>query len=173
MRSVSSSFFSGEEYHFVQVMDSYSQKSQELFHKGYNCAQSVFASFATPVGMTEELALRLSSPFGAGLGRMRGVCGAFAGVTLLNGYLHGNITPDSDAKEKIYERVQRMAEEFKARFGSLECRDLLGLATDKKESARPAERTAAYYAARPCEECVRFCTEMGVRLLEESEASRA
>lgn len=50
------------------------------FLKGYNCSQSVVAAFAPQLGLTEETALRLSAGFGAGIGRMREVCGAFCGV---------------------------------------------------------------------------------------------
>ena len=50
------------------------------FLKGYNCSQSVVAAFAPQLGLTEEMALRLSAGFGAGIGRMREVCGAFCGV---------------------------------------------------------------------------------------------
>lgn len=46
------------------------------FLKGYNCSQSVVAALAPQLGLSEELALRLSSGFGAGIGRMREVCGA-------------------------------------------------------------------------------------------------
>lgn len=49
------------------------------FLQGYNCSQSVVAAFAPQLGLTEEMALRLSAGFGAGIGRMREVCGAFCG----------------------------------------------------------------------------------------------
>ena len=41
-------------------------KAEELFRRGYNCSQSVFAAFADIAGMTEEEAAKLASPFGAG-----------------------------------------------------------------------------------------------------------
>ena len=54
------------------------------FLKGYNCSQSVVAAFAPQLGLTEEMALRLSAGFGAGIGRMREVCGAFCGVVTVS-----------------------------------------------------------------------------------------
>ena len=43
------------------------------FLKGYNCSQSVVAAFAPQLGLSEEMALRMSAGFGAGIGRMREV----------------------------------------------------------------------------------------------------
>ena len=48
-------------------------RALDYFHQGYNCSQSVFTAFADVCGLTEETALRLSSPLGAGIGRMREV----------------------------------------------------------------------------------------------------
>ncbi len=45
------------------------------FLKGYNCSQSVVAAFAPQLGLTEEMALRLSAGFGAGMAG----CGRCAG----------------------------------------------------------------------------------------------
>ena len=45
--------------------------AERLFKEGYNCSQSVFAAFSDLYGIDEELALKLSSSFGGGLGRMR------------------------------------------------------------------------------------------------------
>ena len=59
------------------------EKAIDYFHQGYNCAQSVFAAFAEELGLSEAAALRLPSAFGAGLGRMRGTCGAFSGLALI------------------------------------------------------------------------------------------
>ena len=52
------------------------EKAKELFLKGFNCCQAVFAAFADKYGISEELALRLSGAFGAGFGGLREVCGA-------------------------------------------------------------------------------------------------
>lgn len=127
------------------------------FHKGYNCAQSVFAAFAKQVGLDEASALRLSSGFGAGVGRMRGMCGAFSGLTMAAGYCEGNLTGKADEKEQIFALVRRLAQLFKEEFGSLECRRLLNQDERLQEGSRPSERTAEYYASRPCERCVAFC----------------
>ena len=97
----------------------------DYFHQGYNCSQSVFAAFADVCGLTEETALKLSSPLGAGIGRMREVCGAFCGLSMLAGSLYGNSSPETGEKEKIFSLVQSLAASFKQEFGTLYCLSLI------------------------------------------------
>jgi len=42
------------------------EKSQEYFKNGFNCSQAVFTTFATELGLSEELALKVSTQFGGG-----------------------------------------------------------------------------------------------------------
>ena len=62
--------------------------------------------------------------------------------------------------------VQSLAASFKQEFGTLYCRELLGLSPESlaAETARPGERTAAYYASRPCERCIAFCARCAAEL---------
>ena len=133
------------------------EKALHYFHQGFNCAQSVFAAFADQVGLSEEAALRFSSAFGAGLGRMRGTCGAFSGLCMVAGFCKGNLSGNPEEKEIIFSLTRELAEEFKKEFGTLTCRELLHLDEDMEATARPNDRTSAYYASRPCERCVAFC----------------
>ena len=81
-------------------------KAMELFLDGYNCAQSVFTAFCDLHGMEEKEALRLSSSFGGGMGRMREVCGALSGIFMAAGLLYGYDSPDDkDAKTEHYRRI--------------------------------------------------------------------
>lgn len=144
-----------------------SDKALNYFHRGFNCAQSVFTAFADQVGMNEEAALRLSSAFGAGLGRMRGTCGAFSGLCMVAGFCKGNLTGTPDDKEIIFSLTRELADTFRQEFGTLSCRELLHLDEKMESSARPNERTPDYYAARPCERCVAFCAELAQKLVNE------
>jgi C_GCAxxG_C_C family probable redox protein len=120
------------------------------------------------IGMSETAALRFSSAFGAGLGRMRGTCGAFSGLCMVAGFCKGNLTGNPEDKEIIFSLTRELAEVFKKEFGSLNCRDLLHLDTEMEKSARPSERTSDYYAARPCERCVAFCASLAQKLIDDS-----
>lgn len=133
------------------------EKALHYFHQGFNCAQSVFAAFADQVGLSEEAALRFSSAFGAGLGRMRGTCGAFSGLCMVAGFCKGNLSGNPEEKEIIFSLTRELAEDFKKEFGTLTCRELLHLDEEMETTARPNDRTSAYYASRPCERCVAFC----------------
>lgn len=144
------------------------EKALHYFHQGFNCAQSVFAAMADQVGMSETAALRFSSAFGAGLGRMRGTCGAFSGLCMVAGFCKGNLTGNPDDKEVIFSLTRELAEAFKKEFGSLTCRELLHLDTEMENSARPSERTSSYYEARPCERCVAFCASLAQKLLDDA-----
>lgn len=140
------------------------EEALKLFHQGCNCSQSVFAAFAAECGLERGKALALSAPFGAGLGRMREVCGAFSGLAMVCG-----AGTDIDGRGEVYELIQQLAGEFKKEFQSLYCRDLLGLAEGIIESPVPSERTEAYYKERPCERCIEFCAGLAERVLKERE----
>ena len=87
------------------------------FLQGYNCSQSVVAAFAPQLGLTEEMALRLSAGFGAGIGRMREVCGAFCGVVTVLSMVYADPTDPKD-KSRMYALVQQAAEQYRTRNGA-------------------------------------------------------
>ena len=64
-------------------------RAEELFRMGYNCSQSVYAAFAEELGISTEDAARKASPFGAGFGKLREVCGAVTGMVMVIGDLMG------------------------------------------------------------------------------------
>ena len=130
-----------------------SEKAQALFKQGFNCTQSVILAFADVLeasGIADEKLLKIiGSGFGGGMGRLREVCGAFSGCTMMAGF----ISPaDMEARKANYAIVQEFAEKFKAaNGGSIVCRELLGLdKSAKREAPMPSERTAEYYKKRPC-----------------------
>ena len=131
------------------------------FLKGYNCSQSVVAAFASQLGLTEETALRLSAGFGAGIGRMREVCGAFCGVVTVLSMVYADPTDPKD-KSRMYALVQEAAEQYRSRNGgSIICRELLAKAGAAPAGGTAAEdRTADYYKKRPCPELCRLCADL-------------
>lgn len=131
------------------------------FLKGYNCSQSVVAAFAPQLGLTEEMALRLSAGFGAGIGRMREVCGAFYGVVTVLSMVYADPADPKD-KSRMYALVQEAAEQYRSRNGgSIICRELLAKAGAAPAGGTAAEdRTADYYKKRPCPELCRICADL-------------
>lgn len=147
------------------------EKALAYFKRGYNCSQAVFMAFAEDYGFEEEMALRISASFGAGMGRMREVCGTVSGMSLVAGMETGCVDGSLEGKKKNYEMVQKLAGIFRERNGTIICRELLGLGqnkstgnrdnygltneTDAREhlvftDATPEERTEQYYKKRPC-----------------------
>lgn len=130
------------------------EQAVSTFEEGYTCAQAVFATYADLFGMDRETALKLASPMGGGIGRMREVCGVVSAMALLAGLKDGNTDPaNEEGKEKIYLLTRQMAEKFKEKHGTIICRELLGIQGMEK-SARPSERTKTYYSERPCSRLV-------------------
>ena len=135
-------------------------RAEELFRQGYNCGQSVFAAFADVLGLTVEEAAKIASPFGAGFGKLREVCGAVSGMTLVTGYLKGYSDPaDYESKKEVYALIRKMCAEFEERQGSIICRELLGLKKGE-DTAEPAVRTEEYYRSRPCIGACRTAAEI-------------
>jgi len=131
-----------------------SERAMQLFSQGYNCAQSVVAAWADHYGLTPDIALRISSSFGGGIGRMRLTCGAACGMFILAGLETGTTDPtDRDAKAANYKAVQQLAADFRQAMGSITCGELLGLSSPEG-TPMPQERTPEYYRKRPCRDIV-------------------
>uniref|UniRef100_UPI004025FDE1 C-GCAxxG-C-C family protein n=1 Tax=Candidatus Scatousia sp. TaxID=3085663 RepID=UPI004025FDE1 len=149
-------------------MNSYSQKAMNLFKEGYNCAQSVFLAFAEDLGFDKETALKLSSSFGGGMGRMREVCGAVSAIFMIAGLKYGYTSPtDKTAKTEHYERIQELAKKFKDKHETIICRELLGV--DADDNPIPSDRTPEYYASRPCERLIGDAAEIISEYIKSSE----
>lgn len=135
-------------------------RAEALFRQGYNCSQAVFGAFADVLGMSIEDATRLASPFGAGFGKLREVCGAVSGMTMIAGQLKGYSDPtDKDGKIALYNMIQKMCAEFESREGSIICRTLLNLQPGE-DLPEPAVRTEDYYRTRPCIGACRAAAEI-------------
>ncbi len=141
-------------------MESRVEKAVQTFESGFGCAQSVFSTYADLFGMDRETALKLASPMGGGIGRMREVCGAVSAMALLAGLKDGNTDPENEeGKERIYAIVREMSDRFKEKNGTIICRELLGI-LEREQSARPEKRTKEYYASRPCSRLVASAAEI-------------
>lgn len=141
--------------------------AEVLFCSGCNCAQAVLTAFCDVTGLDKNTSMKLASSFGAGMGKMREVCGALTGAFAVAGLLWGYTdTEDDKAKAKHYELVRRIADEFKAQHQTIICRDLLrGL--KNINTSDPAKRTEEYYAVRPCVRFVSTAAEILDKLISE------
>lgn len=135
--------------------------AKQNFMNGYNCSQAVLLAFCEDFGLEKETALKISEPFGGGMGRMREVCGTVTGMFMVIGLAMGNDnSKDNTTKKNVYKSVQELAEKFKEDNGSIICRELLGFQKNNKESYVPSERTTEYYKKRPCPELCKYAADI-------------
>jgi len=136
------------------------EKAMQSFLDGYNCSQCMILAFEDLITIDLETALKIASPFGGGMGRLREVCGSVSGMFMVLGYIRGYSEPeDYEGKKVLYEHIQELARRYEEANGSIICRDLLGL-TEKKQDATPEKRTDEYYKKRPCTEKIGSAAEI-------------
>ncbi|MBQ6780527.1 MAG: C_GCAxxG_C_C family protein [Treponema sp.] len=141
------------------------QQARQNFLDGYACAPAVAAVFAEELGYDRDMILRISQPFGAGICRMREVCGTVSGMMTALGMAMGSADGTKESKDRIYAEGQKLAARFRERNGSIICRELLGLVPmgQSEQALRAGKsvlhtadspvseaRTPEYYKKRPC-----------------------
>lgn len=149
-----------------QLIKERAEKAKGYFQDGYNCSQSVFMAYADLFDIDVELASKLASSFGGGMGRLREVCGTCTGMFMVASLAIPADNKDTETKKTNYALVQQLADDFRKENGSIICRELLGL-DHKKDKPTPSARTQEYYKKRPCGELVYLAAEiLGKRLME-------
>ena len=108
-------------------------------------------AFEDVVGLDRESLLKITLPFGGGMGRLRLTCGAVSGMVMALGLITGTSEINGQAKSAQYAAVQELVKRFTVQNGSIICGELLtgkGVQTDTAPNAEP--RTQGYYKKRPC-----------------------
>lgn len=143
------------------------QQAVQNFESGFNCAQSVFLAYSDVFGLNMDMARKMSVSFGGGVGRMREICGTVSSMAMLAGFKYPVLeTNDQEARTRNYEIVQKMAELFKEKHGTLICRNLLGPEAGQSTAPTPEIRTKEYYAKRPCGRFVEDAARIAGRMLK-------
>ena len=86
---------------------------REKFIKGYDCSQVVLSYFAERLGITEEMANKVSACFGGGM--MHGdTCGAFTGAIMAVGlkYGHWDVNTLLRQKEEMMNKYAEFSKEL-------------------------------------------------------------
>lgn len=129
------------------------------FAQGASCSQAVLAAFSEELGLPRALAFKVAAGFGGGMGRLGQTCGAVTGAILVLGLRHGATEPaDLAIKERTYGQVRELVARFRARHGSVLCRELLGLDISTEAGWHQA-RQQQLFATR-CSEFVRTAVEI-------------
>ncbi|MBE0532878.1 MAG: C_GCAxxG_C_C family protein [Rhodospirillales bacterium] len=105
------------------------ERAVELFGPDKcNCSQAMAVAFASAVGLEETAAMNAGRGFGAGIAAHGLTCGAVTGAVMTLGIRAAKLTKnEKDAKTKAYEMAHRFTERFKARHGTLGCKELIGV----------------------------------------------
>jgi C_GCAxxG_C_C family probable redox protein len=97
------------------------------FCDGLSCSQAVLVTFGAERGLDAELALKLATGFGGGMGRQGHTCGAVTGAIMALGLDLGSVSAgDEQSKEDTYRAVKEFMARFEEECGSSVCKDLLG-----------------------------------------------
>lgn len=139
-------------------------RASALFAEGFSCSQAVFLAFAEELGLDRETALKLSQALGGGMGHLGQACGAVSGAFLAISLKHGRSRADDmAARDRTYERMKRLADLFRERYGSISCPGLLGLDLGTPEGL--AEAKAKGLFASRCAEYVRTAAELAEAII--------
>jgi len=112
--------------------------------------------------LSRQTALKVSQAFGGGMGQMGETCGAVTGAFMVIGLKYGRTRADDDeAKRKTYALVKEFSEKFKARNGTIICRELLGCDLSTSEGQRIAKSEGLFSTV-----CPRFVQD-AAEILEE------
>jgi C_GCAxxG_C_C family probable redox protein len=74
--------------------------ANELFNRGYNCAQALLATFGVDLGLNRDMELKIASPFGGGISHMGETCGAVTGALMIIGLKYGMTEPNFEKKNE-------------------------------------------------------------------------
>jgi len=107
-------------------------RSKELFDSGFFCAESVLLAIAESKGIESDLIPRIATGLCSGISRTCGMCGAVSGGILAIGMLTGRSSP-RDPTRKSFSRVKKFRKMFEKRFGTTNCRELIGCDLDTEE----------------------------------------
>ena len=130
-------------------MSSKIETAVERFNNGFNCSQAVLSSYSELFGLDCDMAFKVATGFGGGM-RMAGTCGAVTGAFMVLGLKYGNSTAqDQQAKEKTSQSIIEFTSRFKARNGSVVCRELLGCDISTPEGMKEAQTKGLFSSVCP------------------------
>lgn len=120
--------------------------------KGYNCAQAVACTYCDLAGMDERTMFKVTEAMGLGGGCMEGTCGALSGACALAGLKSSTgCLEKPNSKATSYKLSREIMTRFKAKNGSVICKELKGVDTGR--------------VLRSCPDCIRDAAELVEELL--------
>jgi C_GCAxxG_C_C family probable redox protein len=144
-------------------------RSRQLFESGFYCAESVLLAVAESQGIKSDLIPKIATGFCGGIARTSGLCGAVTGAIMAINLSTGRTSPEQSVKDS-YLAVQKLLKTFEAKYGSTNCRQLLGcdLATPEGQ-----QRFKENHLAEKCKVFTAEAARMAVLTLAEERKTAA
>jgi C_GCAxxG_C_C family probable redox protein len=120
----------------------------EQFTNGLNCSQSVLSSFAENTAFSRIDLERIAAAFDGGIGEGE-TCGAVTGALMVLGLKYGHTHSTIGNKEVINQASTEFKEKFIKHFGSLNCKDLLGVNISQEDGHRTALESGVFETKCP------------------------
>ena len=107
---------------------------KNFIDKNYNCCQAIVCAYSEELGLSEDIAFKLTEGFGSGMGGLKDTCGAVTGMFLIVSFLNsvGDKAFPLKSKQDTYNKFQELASLFKEKCGSIYCRELKKIQKDTK-----------------------------------------
>ena len=143
----------------------HADKAEKYFCNNFNCSQAVFTTFATELGLDEEIALKIATQFGGGA-RKGEMCGAVSGALMVLGLKYGHChAEDNEEKQRAYRTAEDFMNRFTAEKGTVVCRELLGYDVSKEEDMVKIKELNLFKTT--CPEMIRCATKIVEQMLSE------
>lgn len=139
-------------------------KLENYSKKGYSCSQTVFAYFATDMGLDEKTAIKIATPFEMGMYKSE-ICGALSGAYMALGLKYGS--NDMDDRSRLMDMIKKLDSEFAEKNKNLKCIDLLGLDVNTKEGMEKAIDNNLLVSV--CGSCVNSAIEITEKIIAEND----
>ena len=134
------------------------------FQEGFSCSQAVLSAFSDAFDLELNLALKISQPFGGGIAHRGDVCGAVSGALMVIGLEYGRTQADDiPSRDRTYTAVTTFIEKFEGFFGSIICKELLGMDLSTEEGHKKAEDEGLFETL--CPKFVRHAAELVEHLI--------
>ena len=121
-------------------MSSKSEMATVYFASGFNCAQSVLATFCEQYGLEKNIAFKMCSGLGSGF-RCGDICGAVSGAALVIGLKYGQDEAENKvAKGHCNNKTIEFMNLFKEKNKAVTCRGILGFDLSVREEFEQAQQ---------------------------------
>lgn len=124
--SKSGSYINNDSEKFKKYREKINRAVENL-KAGYSCSEAVLLTYSHQLKLNQDLASKIASGFGGGMGLMGETCGAVTAAYMVIGLKAGPAnTNDLYSRDLTHMLVYDFSEHFKKIHGTTYCRDLTG-----------------------------------------------